>query len=451
MDKTLQLFYIILGCLWIFAIAGFTVSSYKENENKATKISFLITLTSMAAFGLSFRLSLQTQIYIVYCFLVITLLILILFLLPIGKVKINNTTPKNRFDERDIMFARARLKPGSKIYNRYYKMRPENKAKDDLTRQKPGLLSPNAKYSNPIINSSPIASFRLTDAFQPVVEGQPNPIQKVLSKDKMTEFITGLTKYFGALDVGITELKPYHVYSNIGRGPGEWGSEIPIEHKYAIAFTVEMDHEMIGANPLPLGVMESAKQYVEAGRVAVQLTQAILELGYPARAHIDGNYRVICPVVAQDAGLGDIGRMGLLMTPKQGPRVRIAVVTTDLELLPTPKRPLAATIDFCNICMKCAENCPSRSISFDDQEKFDGIFRWRIDPESCFMYWNIIGTDCGVCMTVCPFSHPDTIYHNFVRWGIQRSGFFRRIALLLDDLFYGKKPEKKSPPTWADV
>ena len=47
-----------------------------------------------------------------------------------------------------------------------------------------------------------------------------------------------------------------------------------------------------------------------------------------ARAHIDGNYQVIAPLVARDAGLGTIGRMGLLMTPELGPRVRLAVVTT---------------------------------------------------------------------------------------------------------------------------
>ncbi|MFQ6103859.1 MAG: hypothetical protein ACE5OP_06150 [Candidatus Glassbacteria bacterium] len=52
----------------------------------------------------------------------------------------------------------------------------------------------------------------------------------------------------------------------------------------------------------------------------------IRNLGYPARTHIDGNYRVVCPLVARDAGIGEIGRMGLLMTPRLGPRVRIAVV-----------------------------------------------------------------------------------------------------------------------------
>jgi hypothetical protein len=76
--------------------------------------------------------------------------------------------------------------------------------------------------------------------------------------------------------------------------------------------------------------MESAKQYVEASRVAVSLAAAIRYLGFPARAHIDGSYRVICPLIARDAGLGEIGRISLLMTPQHGPRVRLGVVTTSL-------------------------------------------------------------------------------------------------------------------------
>ena len=172
---------------------------------------------------------------------------------------------------------------------------------------------------------------------------------------------------------------------------------------------------------------------------------------YEARAHIDGNYRVIAPLVARDAGLGEIGRMGLLMTPNQGPRVRLGIVTTNLELHPIERIQNEAVLDFCTICKKCAVNCPSKAIPFEVRQKIDGVLRWRINAESCFLYWNVIGTDCGICMTVCPFSHPDTLPHNLLRWGIARSGFVRRGALGLDDLFYGKEPVQKAPPDWTLV
>jgi ferredoxin len=185
--------------------------------------------------------------------------------------------------------------------------------------------------------------------------------------------------------------------------------------------------------------------------VAVQLANAIRNLGYSARAHIDGNYQVIAPLVARDAGLGEIGRMTLLMTPKEGPRVRLAVVTTDLVLIPTPRKPNPAIIDFCNICKKCAQNCPSRSIPFDERREINGVFRWKLDEETCFRYWNAVGTDCGLCMAVCPYSHPDSLAHNMIRWGIARSGAFRRMALWMDDFFYGKEPAEKAGPDWTQV
>ncbi|MBC8254220.1 MAG: 4Fe-4S dicluster domain-containing protein, partial [Ardenticatenia bacterium] len=168
-----------------------------------------------------------------------------------------------------------------------------------------------------------------------------------------------------------------------------------------------------------------------------------------ARAHIDGNYRVIAPLVARDAGLGGIGRMGLLMTPELGPRVRLGVVTTDLPLVPDKRANDTSVIDFCRICNKCAQNCPSRSIPFDDRKESDSGLRWRIDCDSCFRYWNLVGTDCGVCMAVCPYSHPNNLPHNLVRWSLRQSGLARRAMLRMDDLFYGRKPPPRRLPAWV--
>jgi len=445
--------YVFYGlAIGVFLVFGsFGITSYIEKEYRATWISWLIAGVGGGIVLLTTQLGGGTKSVILILLGIVMLVLILLVLLPIGKIKRESDIPSKRFDERDIMFARARLVPGSTNYEAYYEMRPENQKVDDNTRAKPGLLSPESKLANEYLFAAPGASFTLTGVMGEMVDGEPADRKLDLSIEKMTDYVKGLATYFGALDVGVIELLPYHVYSHIGRGPGVYGDEIPVDHKYAIAFTVEMAHEMVAVNPNPPGVMESAKQYVEAGVVAVQLAEAIRQLGYPARAHIDGNYRLIAPLVARDAGLGEIGRMGLVMTPRQGPRVRLGVVTTDLELLVDEREADKSTIDFCTICKKCAENCPSKSIPFESRQELDGVQRWRINPESCFMYWNVIGTDCGICMTVCPYSHPDSVHHNLLRWGIRRSGFVRRGALWMDDLFYGKNPVQKEPPDWARV
>ncbi|MGB5844054.1 MAG: 4Fe-4S dicluster domain-containing protein [Anaerolineales bacterium] len=429
----------------------FSVTSYLEKEKRAMWISALITVAGTGIFILMTMLSGDLKALMLLLLGIGLFVILLLSVLPIGRIQKGNDIPGKRFDERDVMFARARLNPGSPNYQAYYEMRPENQKIDDNTRSKPGLLSPDAKLANEFLFASPEASFTLTEVMGEMVAGKPAERKITLPINEMTGYIKGLAGFYGALDVGITELHPYHVYSHIGRGPGIYGAEIPVDHEFAIAFTVEMDHAMVAANPKPPGAMETAKEYVEAGRVAVQLAAAIRQMGYRARAHIDGNYRVIAPLVARDAGLGEIGRMSLLMTPRQGPRVRLGAVTTDLELLVDERVPDMSVIDFCSICKKCAENCPSKSISFEDRQEVDGALRWRINPESCFLYWNVIGTDCGICMTVCPYSHPDSPPHNSLRWGIKRSGFVRRGALWMDDLFYGKEPPRKKAPEWTRV
>lgn len=179
--------------------------------------------------------------------------------------------------------------------------------------------------------------------------------------------------------------------------------------------------------------------------------QDLRALGYPARAHIDGNYRVIAPLVARDAGLGEIGRMGILMTPELGPRVRLGVVSTDLPLVVDARPSRPDILDFCRICKKCAENCPSRAIPFDDRQNIGGALRWQIDSVKCFHYWNVIGADCGRCLSVCPYSHPDTFSHNVLRWVLRRSGLARRIVLRMDDLFYGRQPASRPAPAWTAV
>jgi ferredoxin len=174
----------------------------------------------------------------------------------------------------------------------------------------------------------------------------------------------------------------------------------------------------------------------------------IQSLGYPARAHLDGNYRVVCPLVARDAGLGEIGRMGLLMTPELGPRVRLGVVTTDLPLITTPRRRDPSVIDFCTRCKKCAVVCPSHAIPFDDRREIGGVRRWRIDSAACFTYWCTVGTDCGRCVRACPYAHPANALHDTVRWGVRRSPLFRVLAIKLDDWLYGRNPAPLPPPTW---
>jgi reductive dehalogenase len=248
-----------------------------------------------------------------------------------------------------------------------------------------------------------------------------------------------MARHLGADEVGTALLNPMYVYSHVGRGPEPYGAAINNTHKFAIAFTLEMNYANVEAAPdLPI-TEESAAKYLKGAMISLALAQYIRDLGYPARAHISGsNYQIMLPPVAYDAGLGELGRHGYLISPRFGARVRLGAVTTDLPLI-AGKQITFGVKDFCEKCLRCALNCPSASIPKGSTENIRGVCKWPLNIESCFRYWRLIGTDCGLCMKVCPYSHPESLVHNLVRAGIKRSVFARRISTYGEDFFYGKK------------
>lgn len=446
-----MLVFLVFGLLMLMSLCAFAWQSLREKQFRAVGVSMLLggggLLLASAAFWLPRFWLLRGAVLLVAGMGIG----LVLFFLPIGSVEKKNDVPNIRVDERDIMFARYRLREGMPEYAAYYDMRPENKKVDDRIRDKPGLLSLNAKYAHPLHFRAADASFSIPAALREHVDGPVADDRVELTADQISDYIKGLTVYYGAKTVGITELQPYHIYTHIGRGSGDYGAQVKLDHQFAIAFTVEMAYEMVGTGPKAPEAMEAARQYTEAAVAAVQLANFIRSLGYEARAHIDGNYRVIAPLVARDAGLGEIGRMGLLMSPELGPRLRLGVVTTNLPLNVDERIPDDSVLDFCRICKKCADNCPSKAISFEDRQAEDGVYRWKIDHIRCFSYWSMVGTDCGRCMSVCPYAHASGFLHDLMRTAIRHSGFARRAALRMDDLFYGRKPKERKGPGWLRV
>ncbi len=447
----IDILLIITGAGLFSIMIYVTIISIIEKEYHAARISFLFSVLIIVPFILLYIYDFPSKPVVSIVFLGAIYFGLLLLLIPFNpKVKRAHQIPKQKYDERDIMFSRNELKPGTNFFESYYSDKPEIKSIDDKFREKPGLLSPDSYFYHPYSFASSHANLEIIDALKTLVNGPVSERKIKTNAKKIGDYIKTWPKKLGAHTVGITELKDYHIYTHKGRGD-LYEKKINNKHPYAIAITIEMDNEMVQPAPKAPVVMESTQQYLRVGTIALQLASFIRNLGYSARAHIDGNYEVICPLVARDAGLGEIGRMGLLMTPKLGPRVRIAVITTDMPLELDKTRNFSSMIDFCGICKKCADVCPSKSISFEKREGIEGILRWRINAESCFTYWCSAGTDCGRCMAVCPYSHPNNFMHNFIRWGIGNSYIFRRFALFMDDLFYRRKPKSGKLPSWIDI
>jgi epoxyqueuosine reductase len=122
-------------------------------------------------------------------------------------------------------------------------------------------------------------------------------------------------------------------------------------------------------------------------------------LAIPASQTIDREHRkghISHIFLGYYAGLGYIGRNGLLIHPKHGAQIRYVSVLTDLEF--KPDQPLDLS---CGECRKCIDACPAHAITEDS-----------VDIQKCYeklcMFAGMRGIGqhiCGVCVKVCDGKH----------------------------------------------
>ena len=288
----------------------------------------------------------------------------------------------------------------------------------------------------------------LTFHMSAATDGSVNPERvEVTDPGAMSERIKEVGKFLGADLIGISELNQAYVYSHdMGRPEGaKQGSEVKLGHRYAISVGVEMDYHKIKASPSHIDAAEVGLAYSKVAKTVCQLAAYIRELGYPARAHHVVREQVLHVPIAVAGGLGELGRLGFLITKDFGPRLRLGTVTTDLPL--APDRPVDIGIqDSCERCRKCATNCPSRSIPTEGKTIVRGVEKWQIRPDPCYLYWHSNPekhSACSVCIKVCPWNKPHKWYHVAAAGAPSHSSLAGTLLLWLDDLLYGKRPRYK--------
>ena len=146
--------------------------------------------------------------------------------------------------------------------------------------------------------------------------------------------------------------------------------------------------------------------YDSLGKAANKVTDFLRKHGYSAMAgHALGGMAQY-PPLAQKAGLGWIGKHGLLITPEFGPRLRLAAVYTSIENLPFSESNEHEWIaDYCECCGVCARRCPPKAI-YETPIVHSPERVTHIDREACFPYF-IEHYGCSICIKVCPFNRRD--------------------------------------------
>lgn len=284
--------------------------------------------------------------------------------------------------------------------------------------------------------------------------GPWNPADIDMSWADASRAVKHAALFYGGSLAGIAELNPLWLYSDhysltqedreraipvlsegdrFEQGDNIW--YIPSSMNRVIAIAFEEDFFGIANSPGRLASAAVGDGYSRMAFTASTLAEFIRGLGY--RAIPGGNGVGLSIPMAIDAGLGQLGRLGLLITPKYGPRVRLAKVITDMPLVPDSPIDFGAT-EFCDTCMLCAQHCPSSAISDGlrgwkgkSPSNNPGTLKWYIESEKCY---DFNGFSCSNCKRVCPFTKPNNSWlHRMIRKIIQgRIDPLNRLMITLD-------------------
>jgi reductive dehalogenase len=247
------------------------------------------------------------------------------------------------------------------------------------------------------------------------------------SKQHAADALKRAARFYGAALVGITIYNPMWEYEKLYIAPAqqEIGWEgFPFKPKSVIVMAVEMDYESMACAPTYTSGATVGDGYSMMGVVSHRLAMFLKSLGYQSVAA--GNDLNMSVPYAIQAGLGEVGRNGMLVTYKYGPRVRLCKVYTDLELVEHDPPATFGVREFCERCQRCAVACPAKAIPNDEKPTMappkeknylhsnPGVEKWYVDCHKCFEYWCKSNTDCAACITSCPYNKPDFWHHRMV-------------------------------------
>jgi len=318
------------------------------------------------------------------------------------------------------------------------------------------------------------------NAWQSDVEPAPMGRPKTTPKEA-SQIVRKAAKLFGADQVGFTELDRRWVYSHyfdsetekdypikFSDEPGyeqyddpirlEDGTRvIPKEMSNVVVLLHEWGKDVDGTDHAPTLLTEglSTLAYARMAPTLWMLAEFIRGLGYNAIPA--ANDTALSIPLAVDAGLGQVGRHGLLINPKVGARCRISKIITDLPLEALGVVDSGIT-EFCNACLKCVPKCGTQAITtgergFEpvDESNASGVFTWKVDAKKCMTFQNRVGSTCSTCVRRCAWTKPPLKRYAIPRFFIRnfRWRWLNKSWVWLDDRLGHGKFDKQADDFWA--
>jgi epoxyqueuosine reductase QueG len=239
------------------------------------------------------------------------------------------------------------------------------------------------------------------------------PANKVFHSGDYRVAWGGLERYFHAHanDISIKELRKirWHDRYRDGKVATE---KFAVENRdemseyvaICIAVTMELDGMQFATTDRASAAILDG--YSRASRASVELAKRIRGLGWEALAASNvgaDTAEVLHLPLAVQAGLGQLGKHGSLITKEFGSNLRLATILTNMPL--SHDQPIDIGVDdFCGSCQIWVANCPPQAI-FDSKQVVRGVEKRYVDFDKCIPYFSMHNS-CGVCVAVCPWTEP---------------------------------------------
>jgi ferredoxin len=224
----------------------------------------------------------------------------------------------------------------------------------------------------------------------------PKNPKREMNQDDLKE-LEEYTKSIDISGIGFTKVPPKLIFEDKA-----------IAYDNAIILAMNMDNDAMSTAPSKPSLKNVWYTYDKLSVASNKIARFLRSKGYGTHASPPLGGIALYPKLAQEAGMGEFGYSGLLITPFNGPTCRLAAVYISAENLPSDKTNEHSWIrDFCEQCRRCIKECPPGAIYENAIEQKSGR-QTHIDNEKCFPYFgNNYG--CTICIRVCPFNKTDYI------------------------------------------
>ncbi|WP_458405475.1 hypothetical protein [Methanobrevibacter sp.] len=135
--------------------------------------------------------------------------------------------------------------------------------------------------------------------------------------------------------------------------------------------------------------------YENFGTITYFISDYLRENGFETYVAHPREEKINFSKIAEKTNMGSIGKGGLFISPRFGPKQKMSAILVNIKNLPvTYENPHSWIREYCEYCNSCIRKCPKKALSYTEENK-----QMSIDENLC------IGCSegCTECIKSCPF------------------------------------------------